>query len=247
MTNKGLISDNPSAPPYSHGPYSWDQELRFTDGGRIYTNPTGTSVTMLKIHNHSTTAEVGGAEFKGELINATTAVYGVYNTWNYSPTGLTGTAPNVSAEINVMAITTGHTITAGNIFGAECHVQLAGTLNGADVTAIGVNGVLSGAGANTLVKHMAGVASSMGVGLINPTTGTLSYYLANSLSTVVVDNLICSLQSQYVTNFVSFDTAATDKCIEASAATPAGNTSYALRILVEGVAMYIPVYDAKTF
>uniref|UniRef100_A0A6M3JF92 Uncharacterized protein n=1 Tax=viral metagenome TaxID=1070528 RepID=A0A6M3JF92_9ZZZZ len=206
-----------------------------------------TSGLFLKIHNHATTAEIGGAEFKGELVNASGAVYGVYNTWNYSPTGLTGTSVNVSAAINVMAITTGHTVTAGNIYGMEAHVQLAGTLNGAAVNAIGVNGVLSGAGANTLVLHMAGVASSMSTGLVNPTTGTLSYYLANSLSTVVVDNLICSLQAQYVTNFVSFDAAATDKCVEESAATPAGDTTHAIRVLIGGVAGYIPVYAAKTF
>ena len=214
---------------------------------QLYHNLSDTSYTVLKIHNHDTTASIGGAEFKGELINAATAVYGVYNSWNYSPTGLTGTAANVSAGINVMAITTGHTITVGNIYGLEAHVQLAGTLNGAAVNAIGVNGVLSGAGANTLVLHMAGVASSMSTGLINPTTGTLSYYLANSLSTVVVDNLICSLQSQYVTNFVSFDAAGTDKCIEESVATPAGDTTHALRILVAGVPVYFPGYAAKTF
>jgi len=209
-------------------------------GSQLYSNLTGTAYTILKIHNHATTAEIGGAEYKGELVNASGAVYGVYNTWNYSPTGLTGTSANVSAEINVMAITTGHTVTAGNIYGMEAHVQLAGTLNGAAVNAIGVNGVLSGAGANTLVLHMAGVASSMSTGLVNPTTGTLSYYLANSLSTVVVDNLICSLQSQYVTNFVSFD--AVGGCIFANVAITAVNTAYALKINVAGTDAYIPVY-----
>ena len=208
---------------------------------QLYHNLSATAYTVLKIHNHATTAEIGGAEFKGELVNATGAVYGVYNTWNYSPTGLTGTSANVSAEINVMAITTGHTVTAGNIYGMEAHVQLAGTLNGAAVNAIGVNGVLSGAGANTLVLHMAGVASSMSTGLVNPTTGTLSYYLANSLSTVVVDNLICSLQAQYVTNFVSFDAAG--GCVFANVAITAVNTSHALRILIGGVNHYIPVFS----
>ena len=220
--------------------------LRVT--AQLYHNLSDTSYTALKMHNHDTTASIGGAEFKGELVNASTAVYGVYNSWNYSPTGLTGTAPNVSAGINEMAITTGHTITTGNIYGMEAHVRLAGTLNGGAVNAIGVNGVLSGAGANTLVLHMAGVASSMGTGLVNPTTGTLSYYLANSLSTVVVDNLICSLQSQYMTNFASFDAAATDKCIEASTSSMGTNpTAYCLRILVGGTPMYIPVYDNKTW
>jgi hypothetical protein len=208
---------------------------------QLYSNLTGATFTVLKIHNHLTTADIGGAEFKGELINAATAVYGVYNTWNYSPTGLTGTSANVSALINVMAITVGHTVTAGNIYGSESHVQLAGTLNGAAVNVIGVNGVLSGAGANTLVLHMAGVASSMSTGLVNPTTGTLSYFLANSLSTVVVDNLICSLQAQYVTNFVSFDAAG--GCVFTNAEVCAVATSHALRILIGGVAHYIPVFS----
>ena len=209
-------------------------------GSQLYSNLTSTAYTILKIHNHSTTAAIGGAEFKGELVNASGAVWGVYNTWNYSPTGLTGTSANISASTNVMAITALHTVTAGNIYGLEAHAQLAGTLNGAAVNAIGINGVLSGAGANTLVSHMAGVASSMGTGLVNPTTGTLSYYLANSMSTVVVDNLICSLQSQYVTNFVSFD--AVGGCIVANAAVTAVNTAYALTIKVAGTTAYIPVY-----
>ena len=219
-------------------------------GSQLYANLTGTDYTILKIHNHSTTAEIGGAEFKGELVNASGAVYGVYNTWNYSPTGLTGTSDNVSAAINVMAITTGHTVTAGNIYGLEAHVQLAGTLNGAAVNAIGVNGVLSGAGANTEVLHMAGVASSMSTGLVNPTTGTLSYYLANSLSTVVVDNLICSLQSQYVTTFVSFDAAASGKAIETSVVavgSGSANTSHALHIKIGAADGYIPVYANANF
>lgn len=209
-------------------------------GSQLYSNLTGTAYTVLKIHNHATTAEIGGAEFKGELINTTGSLYGVYGTWNYSPTGLTGTPTNVSASINVMAITAGHTVTTGNIYGVEGHAQLAGTLNGASVNVIGVNGVLSGAGANTQVLHMAGVASSMSTGLVNPTTGTLSYYLANSLSTVVVDNLICSLQSQYVTNFASFD--AVGGCLFENAAIPAVNTSHALRIALGGTSLYIPVF-----
>ena len=214
--------------------------------GRIYSNPSGYTGTILKIHNHDTTASIGGAEFKGDLVNAATAVYGVYNDWAYEPTGLTGTAANVSAMISVVRITAGYTITAGNIYGLEAHAQLLGTLNGSQVNAIGVNGVLSGAGANTVVLHMAGIASSMSTGLVNPTTGTLSYYLANSLSTVVVDNLLCMYgASQYTTNFVSFNAAATDKCVEVNSGTPSGAISHVIRVTVGGTPGYIPVYASK--
>jgi len=173
--------------------------------GQLYCNDTGKAAQTLKIHNHLTTSDIGGAEYKGELINTTGSLAGVYNTWSYSPTGDTGAPTNVWGDINVMAVTAGDTVTAGNIVGTAGHVQLAGTLNGGTVTAIGAQGVLSGAGANTLVLNMAGVASSLGTGLVNPTTGILSYYLANSLSTVVVDNLMYALQAQYITNVLNLD------------------------------------------
>ena len=215
-------------------------------GSQIYHNLSDTTYQVLKIHNHDTTSSIGGAEFKGDLINAATAVYGIYNDWAYEPTGLTGTAVNVTAQINVMRITAGYTITAGSLYGTESHVQLLGTLNGSQVNAIGVNGVLSGAGANTTVLNMACVAGSMSTGLVNPTTGTLSYYLANSLSTVVVDNLICMYgASQYTTNFVSFNAAATDKCVEVNSGTPTGAISHIIRVLIGGTAGYIPVYAGK--
>jgi len=216
-------------------------------GSQLYHNLSGQSYTVLKIHNHDTTAEIGGLETKGELINTTGTVVGEQASWSYEPTGLTGTPTGVSASSNVIAIAASHIVTTGNIYALVGEAQLYGTLNGAAVNVAGVIGVVGGAGANTLVLHMAGVQSAMSTGLVNPTTGTLSYFLANSLSTVVVDNLICSLQSQYVTNFVSFDAVGTDKCVEASVATPAGNTTHAIRVLIAGVEGYIPVYAAKTF
>jgi hypothetical protein len=80
----------------------------------------------------------------------------------------------------------------------------------------------------------------MSVGLINPTTGTLSYYLANSVSTVVVDNLLCMIGAAYITNFASFDDVG--GCVFVNAAIPAVNTSHAIRITIGGVAHYIPVF-----
>ena len=215
--------------------------------GQIYSNLTGYDNTILKIHNHDTTAEIGGLETKGDLINISGSVVGEQASWTYEPTGGSGAPSGVSASSNVLAISPTFTVTAGNIYALVGEVQLYGTLNGAAVNVAGVIGVVGGNGANTQVLHMAGIQSAMSTGLVNPTTGTLSYFLANSLSAVVVDNLICSLQSQYVTNFVSFDAVGTDTCVEASVATPGGNTTHAIRVLIAGVAGYIPVYAAKTF
>uniref|UniRef100_A0A6H1ZMZ0 Uncharacterized protein n=2 Tax=viral metagenome TaxID=1070528 RepID=A0A6H1ZMZ0_9ZZZZ len=216
-------------------------------GGQIYSNPTGADYTILKIHNHDTTAEIGGLETKGDLINISGSVVGEQASWTYEPTGLSGAPSGVSASSNVLAISSGYTVIAGNIYALVGEAQLYGTLDGAAVNVAGVIGVVGGNGANTQVLHMAGIQSAMSTGLVNPTTGTLSYFLANSLSAVVVDNLICSLQSQYVTNFVSFDAVGTDTCVEASVATPGGDTTHAIRVLIAGVAGYIPVYAAKTF
>jgi len=209
-------------------------------GSQLYSNLTGTDYTILKIHNHDTTAEIGGLETKGDLINTTGTVAGETASWTYEPTGLTGTPTGVSASSNVLAVSSGYTVTTGNIYALHGEAQLYGTLNGATVNVAGVIGVVGGNGANTQVLHMAGVQSAMSTGLVNPTTGTLSYYLANSLSTVVVDNLICSLQSQYITNFASFD--AVGGCIFANVAITAVNTAYALKINVAGTDAYIPVY-----
>lgn len=209
-------------------------------GSQLYANLTGAAYTVLKIHNHLTTAEIGGIETKGELINTTGTVTGNTASWSYVPTGATGAPDGVSANSNVMAISSASTVTAGNITGVHGEAQLQGTLNGAAVNVAGVSGVISGNGANTLVLHMAGVASTMSTGLVNPTTGTLSYYLANSTSTVVVDNLLCMVGAAYITNFASFD--AVGGCLFANVAIPAVNTSHALRITLGATPLYIPVF-----
>ena len=217
-------------------------------GGQIYSNPYDSDYTILKIHNHDTTAEIGGIETKGDLVNISGSVVGEQASWTYEPVGGSGAPSGVSAKSSVLAVSPGFTVTAGNIYATVGEVQLYGTLNGAAVNVAGVIGVVGGNGANTLVLHMAGIQSAMSIGLVNPTTGTLSYYLANSLSTVVVDNLICSLQSQYVTNFASFDGAAVDKQVEVNVnAITLTETAYHIRVLIEGTPYYIPCFDAKNW
>ena len=210
-------------------------------GSQLYSNLTGAAYTVLKIHNHDTTAEIGGLETKGDLINPTGTVTGETASWTYEPTGGTGTPDGVSASSNVLAVSPAFTVTSGNIYALHGEAQCHGTLNGGAVNVAGVIGVLSGAGANTLVLHMAGVQSAVSAGFVNPTTGTLSHFLANSTGTTVRDNLICALQSQYITNFVSFDAAG--GCVFVNVAITAVNTSHALRILIGGVDHYIPVFS----
>jgi hypothetical protein len=215
---------------------------------QLYHNLSSQSYTVLKIHNHATTAEIGSLETKGELINTTGSVVGEQASWAYEPTGLTGTPTGVSASSNVLAISAGHTLTTGNIYALVGEAQLYGTLNGASVNVAGVIGVVGGNGANTQVLHMAGIQSAMSTGLVNPTTGTLSHFLANSLSTVIVDNLICMQDSEYITNFASFNAAATDKCVEVNTTTlTLTETAYHIRVLIEGTPYYIPCFDAKNW
>jgi len=217
-------------------------------GGRIYSNPSDYDQTILKIHNHDTTAEIGGLETKGEFKNATGRCLGQGNYWSYEPTGDTGAPSTLAASECVVAVDTGITVTAGNIYGVHGQIQLYGTLDGAAVTVTGVAGIISMSGANTQVLHMAGVGSGMGTGLVNPTTGTLSYFLASSVSTCIIDNLLCVAHSQYVTNFASFNAADTDKCVEVNTNTlTLAPTSYHIRVLIEGNVGYIPVFDNKTW
>jgi len=220
-------------------------------GGQIYSNPTGTDYTILKIHNHDTTAEIGGLETKGDLVTIDPlkpSLTGVQASWTYEPAGGTGAPAGVSASSNVLAVSPGFTVTAGNIYALVGEVQCQGTLNGATVNVAGVIGILSGAGANTQVMHMAGVQSAISVGFVNPTTGTLSHFLANNSGACIVDNLICMQASQLITNFAWFNMAAADKCVEANVnAMTLTQTSYHIRVLIEGNVGYVPVFDKKTW
>jgi len=215
-------------------------------GSQLYHNLSGQSYTVLKIHNHDTTAEIGGIETKGELINTTGLVIGAAGYWSYEPTGLTGTPTGISAGVNVMALAPSHIITTGNLYALSGEAQIHGTLNGGAVNVAGVIGIISGAGPTTLCLHMAGVQSAVTV--TNPTTGTLSHFLANTVGTGVIDNLLCMQASQLITNFASFNEAATDKCVEVNTTTlTLTATSYHLRVLIAGNVGYIPVFDAKTW
>ena len=217
-------------------------------GGQIYSNPTGADYTILKIHNHDTTAEIGGLETKGDLINTTGSVVGEQASWTYEPDGGSGAPSGVSASSNVLAVSPTFTVTAGNIYALSGEAQCHGTLNGGTVNVAGIIGILSGAGANTLVLHMAGVQSAIATGFVNPTTGTLSHFLANNSGACIVDNLLCMQASQLITNFASFNMAAVDKCVEANVnAMTLTQTSYCIRVLIEGNVGYIPVFDAKTW
>jgi len=54
--------------------------------------------------------------------------------------------------------------------------------------------------------------------------------------------------SQYITNFASFNAAASGKCIEVNTTTTTlTETSHHIRINVAGAAGYIPVYDASNW
>ena len=217
-------------------------------GSQLYHNLSGQSYTVLKIHNHNTTAETGSLDAKGEFINLINSMVGVGSYWSYEPTGLTGTPTGVTASENVVALAPLHIVTTGNLYGLTGHAQQHGTLNGAAVNMAGVVGVIEGAGANTLCLHIAGVQSALMAGFINPTAGTLSHFLANNTGTCVADNLLCMQASQYITNFASFNEAAADKCVEANSTTlTLTPTAYHIRVLIAGTPYYIPCFVNKTW
>lgn len=214
----------------------------------VTADQTGYDAVILKIHNHDNTAEIGSLETKGEFKNTSGLCLGQANYWSYEPTGDTGAPSQLSASENVVAVDTGVTVTAGNIYGLTGQVQLYGTLDGSAVNVAGVIGIISMTGANTQVLHMAGVQSAIQGGVVNPSTGTLSHFLANTAGTIgvtLIDNLLCMVTSQIITNFASFNEAATDKCVEANTATPSGAIAHIIRVLIEGTPGYIPVYANK--
>ena len=216
--------------------------------GQIYSNLTGYDNTILKIHNHDTTAEIAGYEGKGDLINISGSQVGEQGSWTYEPTGGSGAPAGVSASSNVLAVSPGFAVTAGNLYALVGELQCHGTLNGGTVNAAGVIGILSGAGANTTVLHMAGVQSAIGAGFVNPTTGTLSHFLANNSGACIVDNLLCMQASQLITYFANFNSAAADKAAEVNTNTlTLTETTYHIQVLINGNVGYIPVFDSKNW
>jgi hypothetical protein len=208
--------------------------------GQLYTNETGSAVTKLKIHNHLTTAGVGGAEYKGETINTSGTFYGEYSDWQYTPTGATGAPTDIQSGIYNTTLTAANTMTAGNIAGLTGQFQNLGTLNGASLGA-GLIGSVAGNGATTNISYLAGVCSSVGSTVVNPTTGILANYIATNLGTTVVDSLMHVVGNATTTNVFTF--ADTTGCAAGgSVATQSGASTGSLVIKIGSDTFKIPYF-----
>jgi hypothetical protein len=172
--------------------------------GQLYTNETGSAATKLKIHNHSTTASIGSMEAKGEFVNDTGTLYGTYTNYDYTPTSASVAPTDVEGSLSNITLTAGKTMTAGNLVGFTGQAINSGVLDGAAILQAGVIGSVAGAGLTTQVSHIAGVCSSVGSDVVNPTAGELSSYIATNLGTVVVDNLVKVVGNATTTNVFNF-------------------------------------------
>lgn len=215
--------------------------------GQLYVNDTGKTASTLKMHSHLATTEVAN-EFKGEFINPVTLVDGsntqdgIFSDWAYTPTGATGAPSRVSAGFYSQTLTAANTITAGNLYGLVGQTIASGIENGATVTEVGVLGSVNGTGAKTAVSHVAGVASSIGSGVVNPTAGTLSSFLAGNLGTTVVDNTLYVQGAQFTTNLLNID--ATGGMVTATG-TAASGTPVKIKIIVGGTSYYMNAYPTS--
>lgn len=208
--------------------------------GQLYENPTGASFTLLKMHNHSTTAGVGTMEAKGESVNDTGTFYGNYTNYDYTPTSASVAPTDIEGSLSNIRLTTGKTMTAGNLVGFTGQAINSGTLNGAGVVQAGVIGSLSGAGATTFA-NMAGVISSVGADVVNPTSGELSSFIADNLGTTVIDNLIKVVGNATTTNVFNF--ADTTGCAAGgSVATQSGASTGSLVIKIGSSTYKIPYF-----
>lgn len=209
--------------------------------GPLYENATGGSATLLKMHNHLTTAGVGSLEAKGEFINDTGLAYGTYVNYDYTPTSASVAPTDIEGSLSNIQLTAGKTMTAGNLVGFTGQAINSGTLNGAAILQAGVIGSVAGAGLTTEVSNIAGVVSSVGSTVVNPTTGELSSYVATNLGTTVIDNLIKVIGNATTTNVFNFADA-TGCAAGGSVATQSGASTGSLVIKIGASTFKIPYF-----
>lgn len=215
--------------------------------GQLYENITGGAVTLLKMHNHLTTASIGSLEAKGEFINDTGTLYGTYVNYDYTPTSASVAPTDVEGSLSNIQLTTGKTMTAGNLVGFTGQAMNVGTLNGAGIIQVGVIGSVAGAGASTAVSHIAGVMSSVGSDVVNPSAGNLSSFVAGNMGSNVVDNTLFIQNAASTTNLLNID--ATTGIVDVTQTGNGGFVSNSkgtftavgfIRIVVAGNTYYMP-------
>lgn len=118
--------------------------------GQIYSNQTGYTAQVLKIHNHATTSGIGSYEGKADTVNTSGAFYGL---WQDANIGATGTASS-TAILGVAVVSSTFTVTGGTIIGTYGQARADGTVAGSGFMA-GLYGLIEEGGGAITASHVA--------------------------------------------------------------------------------------------
>jgi hypothetical protein len=228
-----------------------DVGSKFKDGLATLTGQSGGAT--IKAHAHSCTAEYAN-EFKGEFLNTSGTMDGIASHYIMQTTGNTGTGV-MRSILGVASLPAGVAITGTSAAGSwisgggfAADVAATATLNGTAVRATGLFGKVSSAvGANMTSCKQVSAATFISSLLVAPSSGIASIvHLAQEATGTVLPQAIYLEGAAYTGAFVAFDAVGGHAtCLETNTADPAGaTTSHALRILINNVEHWIPVYSA---
>ena len=120
--------------------------------GQYYVNQTGSTETILKIHNHLTTAGIGSYEGKADTVSTSGAFYGAWQDANINATGTT----SATAILGVATVAATFTVTGGTLIGTYGQVRADGNVAGNAFMA-GLYGLVEEGGGSITASHVASV------------------------------------------------------------------------------------------
>lgn len=197
---------------------------------QMYWNNTGYTATLIKAHNHDTTASIGGIEVKTETVNTSGTFYGIYNEAHINGTGTGSVIANLASGV----VVTGKTVTGGTIIGTYGQARADGTVAGSSIMA-GVYGLIEASAAIT-ASHVASIWADSHQA--NAVTGEHELIYASNNGAATMDSVMYVYGGDKIANLLKLNTVSG---MVADTATTAG-TSKKIKIDIDGVTYYINAY-----
>ena len=198
--------------------------------GQLYVNDTGKTATTLKIHNHATTAGIGGMEIKTETVSTSGTFYGLYNEAHIQATG----TQSVFGNFGVGLVESTFTNTGGTIVGSYGQARADGTVTGSGFMA-GVYGLIEASAAIT-ASHVCSIwADSHQAEAV---TGSHQLIYASNNGAATMDEVLYIYGGDKITAFAEFNTCG--GMVSDTAET--GGTSKKIKITIDGVVHYLNAY-----
>jgi hypothetical protein len=198
--------------------------------GQLYWNQTSATDTKLKVHNHLTTASIGGEEIKTETVATSGAFYGLYNEAHISATGTT----SVTGVLSAAVVASTFTVTGGTIIGTYGQARADGTVAGSSMMA-GLYGLIEASSAIT-ASHVC--SAWLDSHQANAVTGSHELLYMSNNGAATMDQAIYVYGGDKITNLMELNTVS--GMVSATAET--GGSSKKIKITIDGVTHYINAY-----